>query len=190
METTLDTASLERRLAAIETRLEELEDDRAIREVLARYGYNADMGRHDAWIDLFTLDGSISYPVNKDVVDGPATPKNTLGTARPETEAYPRHTGREQLKAMISKPDGQHMNIEGRSLHIQGLNLRTTITGATAIAEAYNIMVVREGSAFELMSGSIGRWTLEKMDGRWRIKDSTRRHPGSVGFEKVLLPDT
>ena len=47
------------RLEALEARVQELEDERAIRELLARYGYTADTCKDEAFVDLYTEDGTM-----------------------------------------------------------------------------------------------------------------------------------
>jgi hypothetical protein len=48
---------LESRLLKLEARIRELEDERHIRELLARYGYNADCCRDKEYVELYTDDG-------------------------------------------------------------------------------------------------------------------------------------
>ena len=42
---------LENKILQMGARFKELEDERSIREVLSRYGYNADNGRDQAYVD-------------------------------------------------------------------------------------------------------------------------------------------
>ena len=53
------------RIAELEGRLQRVEDDRAIRELLARYGFNADMGRSEAFVSLYTDDGAIDISIDR-----------------------------------------------------------------------------------------------------------------------------
>jgi hypothetical protein len=56
----VNTDDLVARIAELERRLEVAEDDRAIRQLLARYGFNADtVGRGAAYVSLYTEDGAI-----------------------------------------------------------------------------------------------------------------------------------
>jgi SnoaL-like domain len=57
--------SLETRSAAREQRVQELEDERAIRELLARYGFNADACRDEASINRYTEDGVMNLVVGE-----------------------------------------------------------------------------------------------------------------------------
>lgn len=56
----MNTDDLVAHIAELERRLEVAEDDRAIRQLLARYGFNADtVGRGAAYVSLYTEDGAI-----------------------------------------------------------------------------------------------------------------------------------
>lgn len=169
------TKDAEARLAALEARVNHLEDDHAIRELLARYGYNADQGHSEAWVDLFTTDGAFDVAALQ-YVDGDASR---------QTDVIMRHEGRDALRDFITDPLS-HKAIEGRSLHIMDCNLRTRISGRTATAESYNLTIVREGADMLLFNASINRWTLRKVDGQWRIEECMRRRPAAPGFDRVL----
>ena len=53
------------RLAALERRVRELEDEREIRNLLGWYAYYAD-GRHDEeWVDLWTEDGVYDLSIGR-----------------------------------------------------------------------------------------------------------------------------
>jgi hypothetical protein len=88
-------STTEARLDSIESRLRYLEDQERIRECLALYGYTADLGRSQAWVDLWTADGIY------DLDDGP-------------------RKGREELTDLIAAPNGFHKSIENHCLHTVG----------------------------------------------------------------------
>ena len=48
---------MERRIQQLEARMTEAEDERAIRELLSRYGYTADVKKDKEYVDLYTEDG-------------------------------------------------------------------------------------------------------------------------------------
>ena len=52
-------AAEEKVLADLERRISELENERAIRDILTRFGYVMDFGGIDEFVDLFTPDGAI-----------------------------------------------------------------------------------------------------------------------------------
>jgi len=49
-----DNSKILARLEALEARVQELEDERAIRDLLSRYGYTADSCKDEAFVDLYT----------------------------------------------------------------------------------------------------------------------------------------
>jgi len=81
-------SALADRLDALELRVRELEDERALRDLLTLYSFGADVFRGPPWVGLFTDDGS--YDLGSQNVDG----------------AYSgRFTGPDDLrKALMSRP--------------------------------------------------------------------------------------
>jgi hypothetical protein len=71
------------RVKELEARIQKIEDDKAIRELLARYGYTADQGRGEAYVELYTDDGVL------DMVMGPNVPAagSSTGEKDDETDA-------------------------------------------------------------------------------------------------------
>ena len=59
-----DPADLEARIEALEARVLELEEDRAIRDLLARYGFTADTCQDEAFVELYTSDGRMKVAAN------------------------------------------------------------------------------------------------------------------------------
>lgn len=162
----------EDRLAALETRLRELEDDRQIRELLSRYGYFADMGMDEAYLNLYTDDGAIE--VGSVMRDG----KGYNGVVRFE--------GRDQLRKFITDP-AAHKAIQGRCMHVQGNNVRTHIKGDEATAESYSIVLYREGDETYIRSSGFNRWILRRERGAWKIKERVRKAIGGEDYDKVLI---
>jgi SnoaL-like domain len=151
-------------MAALEGRIRELEDDRAIRQLLARYGFSADMEWDEVYVDLFTDDGAIDGAI--------------VGTAG-------RLEGRADIEETINK-SRDHGWIEGRSMHVQGNNLTTHIEGENAVAESYSFAFVREEGGMQLFTCNANRWTLKKIDGAWRIRERLIRSPGTDEYLNVL----
>ena len=106
------------RIEALERRVQELEDKEAIREVLARYGFTADLGLSKDWVDVWTEDGV--YDLGP---DDKAVGSDGL------------------LYDIITNPKG-HKTIENRSQHTV-VNHFIRVDGDTAWAEAYSIVFVR-----------------------------------------------
>jgi SnoaL-like domain len=160
---TEDINDLRAKISELEGRLQQMEDDRAIRQLLARYGFHADRGMSEAYVSLYTEGGAI------DVSD----------TTRWE--------GNAELMDFITNPQG-HAGMVGRCMHVQGNNLVTHVDGDTASAEAYSIVLMREDGGYQVFTCNANRWTLEKIDGTWHIRERFIRNPGSDGFMDVF-PD-
>jgi ketosteroid isomerase-like protein len=158
---TQDTAELWAKIRELEARLQQVEEDRAIRELLARYGFNADRGRSEAYVSLYTEDGVI------------------------DTSDTRRWEGHAELMDFITDPQG-HAGMVGRCMHVQGNNLVTHIDGDTASAEAYSVVLMREEDGYQVLICNANRWTLEKANGTWQIRERFIRNPGSDGFMKAF----
>jgi hypothetical protein len=159
-------AELELTVTALKARIGELEDDRAIRDLLARYGYNADSCRDDAYIALYTDDGSI-------VLTG------AQASAAHGGKGTVSWHGKEELRSFISDPNGHHRaGYYGNYMHLQGNNLVTHIVGDEAVANSYSVVFVGEGDGVKLLSAGNNQWQLRKVDDQWLIKERRRSQVG------------
>jgi hypothetical protein len=161
-------AALEAHVAALQVRVAEAEDERLIRELLARYGYAADASRDDEWVSLWADDG---------VMDLSSTTSGYGETPR-------RHEGRAGLEAFITDPRGHHDPLKyGNRMHVQGNNFSCQIDGEEAIATSYSIVLLRKGDGVVLDSAGNNTWLMRKIDGVWRIQERRRRHIGGAGYD-------
>ena len=158
-------------IAELKARLQRLEDERDIREVIARYGHFADLGFEDAYVDLFTEDGV--YDIVTVMRKGAGYPGNI------------RFEGRAQLYDHIRDPRA-HKQFEGRSLHFQDINATVTVNGDDAIADAYSMTVLKEGDETVVRTAGMNRWTFRRVEGRWKIVEKRRRPPGDVDLFKDI----
>ena len=141
------------RIEALERRVKELEDKEAIRDVLARYGFTADLGFSKDWVDVWTEEG---------VYD--------LG---PEETA----AGSDALfHDIITNPEG-HKTIENRSQHTV-VNHFIRVDGDSAWAEAYSIVFVRGDEGYYPWTCGYNHFEFERKDGRWRLALRLRRPVG------------
>ncbi len=169
--TTQDTPTVEEQLAELRSRLAALEDEKAIRELLARYGYYADACLDDEYLDLFTEDGAM------DVSQGGAE----------DPYALLRWQGREAMAAFLTDRTAEHgTGFAGRSLHVQGNNLTVEVTGDSAVAAGYSFILHQDGTAVRLVSASVNEWRLERRHGTWRIALRRRRMLGAPDTADVL----
>ena len=156
-------------LEALRKRVKALEDEREIRYLLGRYAHHADCGHSDEWVDQWADDGIYDLVTVKH--DGAGYAGAT------------RFQGRDQLAAMIRDP-GAHKLLEGRSLHLQDVNLVIHIARDSAIAHGYSITLLRDGDAIQIRSAGFVRWSFRRVAGRWRIAEKRRRVAGdSSAFE-------
>lgn len=163
--------SMAQRLQIVERRVQELEDDREIRELLSRYGFLADSGRFPEFVALFTDDGVMNL----------VSPRVANGVARWE--------GSEALLEFISgskrRPDvADPMDLvrEGRRMHVLGANLRTYIDGDEATAEGYSLVLTKAADGRMDVDAGSNKWLLRRVDGRWHIKERVRRVMGLASF--------
>jgi hypothetical protein len=147
------------RIAKLEARIEELEDERAIRELLARYGYNADCCRDEAYVELYTDDGAIEVSAGD----------NTF-----------RCEGHEQIRGFITDPKGHSApGFYGKAMHAQGNNVVVHIRGDEATVNSYSIVLRGDGSMTpSLLTAGNNQWEMRKVDGKWLIKERRRRNLG------------
>jgi len=160
----------ERRLEELSARLRVLEDEKAIREVIADYAFFADSGQHAEWVSNFTDDGTIEL------------------VGREATGTYPdvaTWVGHEQLQEFIDDPR-VHMVIEGRCMHVTTANLRTQVDGDDAVAEAYYVVLVKEADRIVVANAGFTRILLRRVDGDWRIAKRLRHQ---IGTDVELLRD-
>jgi hypothetical protein len=158
-----DTSGIRTRLRQLSDRLDALEAEREIRVLLDRYGWHADHGEHDAWVDLFTADATMTL-----LGGAPARPD--AGTLR--------WSGAAELAAFISSD--LHRAIEGRCMHLPALELRITLDGDRATAEGCSLVVVCEDGRLVLHGAGFTRWDLRREDGRWRIHERVRTAVGAA----------
>ena len=164
--TTVD--ELEAKIKSLEARLTELEDERELRELLARYGYNADVRRDEAYVDLYTEDGVMN-----------------LGSGvRPGIR---RWEGRAGLTEFITDLTGhKHPDQYGKRMHVQGNNVVCHIKGDEAIVNSYSIVLLRKGDDVTLNSAGNNEWAMRKVNGKWLIKERKRRHIAGEDYHENL----
>jgi hypothetical protein len=160
---------LDGRLALLDGRLASLkllEDERDLRDLLARYSFTADLFRGDAWVELWTDDGIY------DLGDGNA-PGGYNG----------RFTGSRQLLELITGPG---MPPEGASQHHVHGPLRFHIDGDRATVDGYSVTFVHRESGNEVWNLGFNRWSFVRVDSIWKIAERRRREIGTNDREGVI----
>src|SRR5262249_48926604 len=124
-------AALEATAAALTARVQDLEDDRAIRDVLARYGFTADTCKDEDFVDLYTDDGRI-------MIAASAKARAMFGAGE-----WVLYEDKDGIRSFITHPKGHHSpQLYGKSMHLQGNNLVTEIQGDEAVAKGYQVAIV------------------------------------------------
>lgn len=164
---------VEERLASLERRITELEDERAVRELLTRFGYVMDFGSVDDFVDLFDPEGAMDL---------------SMGTSYGDHAVTERWEGSARLHEFLADPEGRwDKSWYGNVMHVQGNNLEITITGDRALATGYAISLISRDGGLNVIGASANRWELTKTDGRWLIKERTLRAIGHDEFAAMVL---
>jgi SnoaL-like domain len=166
-----DNNDLEIRIAKLEARVRDLEDDRAIRDLLARYAFTADNCKDDAFVNLFTEDAEVSVT---------APPRGDTDRAGKGVLTW---RGKGELQKFIGDPLNHHRpGRYGKWMHAQGNNLVTHIHGDEAVANSYSVVFLSEEGEVKLVSAGNNHWVFERIDGRWLIKERRRREIGDEHY--------
>jgi SnoaL-like protein len=168
----MTTDDVSERLEALETRLQELEDERAILQLIGRYGFNADACRDTAFLALWTDDGVM------DVAFGEPSERTEL-----------RWAGKDELGEFITDPQRHRRpGFYGRSLHIDNLNTVIHIDGDRAIVNGYSLVLRATSQSPKpvLISAGANEWVLRREDGEWLIEGRRRRDVGDHEMAGLL----
>jgi 3-phenylpropionate/cinnamic acid dioxygenase small subunit len=143
-------------LAALTARIEALEEQQAILDLLYRYGHAIDYGLEDEWVDCFTPDGAFDMRHRR---SGPSTSGRWESADR-------RLEGHEPLMRFVSAhtraPDRYHKHVV--------IEPRITLDGHEATVVSYFMFVHENDGRSEV--GAFGRYRdrlLRGADSRWRF---------------------
>lgn len=139
------------RLAALEQRVMQLEDERAILDLITRYGLAVDSGDVDATAALYALDCLID-------IDG----VNVM-------------TGREEARQTVLSPT--HQALLPNCAHVMG-PFSVRVDEDRAVATGYATVFLKVDGVSRVWRQSFGRWELERREGRWQV---TRRTSLGIG---------
>lgn len=136
------------RLAALERRLRQLEDEREIAHLIAGYGPLVDAGAADEVAALWTEDGV--YDVD---------------------EVY--LAGAPAIRKMVES-SAHHRWIDGGCAHVVGPP-RITVDGDEAVAVCHSLMVVNTDEGFTVRRATANHWQLRRTAEGWRATVRTNR---------------
>jgi len=138
-------------VAALARRVEELEDERAIREVLCRYALSVDGDNAEAMAQLYAEDCTI------------------------DIDSVAFFNGRDDAKRIVTGE--AHQSILPNCAHIMG-PFSIVIDGKSAVATGYATIFVRKSGQVGVWRQAYGRWELIKRDDRWQILKRQSRTTG------------
>jgi uncharacterized protein (TIGR02246 family) len=147
-------------LAEALRRIQRLEDEAEVRNLLSSYGLATDGGSAEATANIFAEDCHID-------IDGVAFME-----------------GRDQARGIVTSP--LHQEIMPNCAHIMG-PFHITWEGETAVATGYATVYLKEGDSVKIWRQSYGRWELVKRDGRWQVLKRTSRSTGRDDCQALLL---
>jgi hypothetical protein len=165
----------ETRLAALETRLRDLEDQVAIYQLMSAYGPLVDSGDAEATAALWIEDG---------VYDWGGGPKSAEGTPMKEGAAGAAYD-RAAIADMVRGPYHQEI-IQGGAGHVIGLP-HIVIDGDTAIATSYSRLYRRDGDNFRTWRVGANRWEFVRTAEGWRVKQRINRVLNGSAEARELL---
>jgi len=152
---------LDGRLAALEQRLQGLEDKLAIYQILACYGVSADSGSSERASRLWTHDGV--YDLHTQIMSG--------------------------QQDIIDELEGDwHQGLIHRgSAHVMGMPL-VSVEGDNAVATSQSRLYRREDDgSYKVLSCSANRWEFVRTQAGWRCKRRTsRKLDGSAQSHDIL----
>ncbi len=152
------------RLAALETRLNDLEDQIALYQLMSAYGPLVDSGDAEATAALWVEDG---------VYDWGGGPKPVSGEAAVKEGAAGAAYSQAAIADMVRGPFHQEI-IHGGAGHVIGLP-HIQLKGDTAIATSYSRLYRRDGENFRVWRVGANRWEFVRTADGWRVKNRVNR---------------
>lgn len=162
-----ETTGGEDRMQAIEARLQLLEDEVAIRRLLSSYGPAVDSGNSGAGADLYADNGIFDYSTFVD------------------DRLQEQYLDKRGIFDMLEH--GQHQTfIHEGAAHTLGPAI-IDISGDTAVATNYSVILRRIGMSITVYRMSANRWDLVRTSKGWRFtKRTTRMLDGSADARELL----
>lgn len=147
------------RLDALTSRVQALEDERAVVDVLTRYGFAVDSDDADGTGALYTEDCTIEIDGRTDI------------RSRGDVAGMVRGRGHQSLLPNCSHQMGP---------------FSVRLDGDRATATGYGTVYLHTDDGFGVRRVSAGRWELRRIDGRWQIERRWTRAIGSAEAQQLL----
>jgi hypothetical protein len=147
-------------VAALERRLQRIEDERAIERLIASYGPLVDAGAADAVAELWAVDGG--YHVENWSM-----------------------RGRVDVAAMV-RSDAHQALIRRGCCHFLGPAV-VTVSGDEAVAVCESALFVKDDKGFGVYRAGANHFRLRRIDGRWQVTERvTHALDGSAKARDLL----
>lgn len=165
--------SIESRINALEARLEQVESELAIRNIIARYGLAVDCGDISAALACHTPDALY-------IVSAPRAGRDS------EHNNEDLHLqGHAAIASMLSSD--LHQSLLPNCAHTVGpLTVEIDIAKHSARATGYSRLYHRIEGNPSLMRLAVNEWKLENVDGRWLIAYRESRLMGEEQASRLL----
>ena len=165
-------------LEELKQKLQVLEDKEEIRDLISQYSYNADLGRNDAYIQLFSEDGEFNlYSIEFDAL-----------SVVKKQKAVEKFKGHARLKELLEAAG--HQSFTNMSQHILNLALKIDIDGDKATATGYDIGTVRWQAGFNIWRCAMRKWDFRRIDGRWLIENTESIPIGDPECQRLIPADS
>ncbi|MFN8027553.1 MAG: nuclear transport factor 2 family protein [Acidimicrobiia bacterium] len=164
-----DVQALEARLAALEARVQVLDDHEAITQLLASYGPSVDSGAAEATAALWTEDGVFAV-VSSDPAQGDFT-----------------MNGRADIVGMVNGEGHQGLITNGCGHVLTAPKIRVDGDEATAWNYAFNIRWDDAADRFWIARLSANRWECARGADGWRVVHRTNINLDGAEAARALL---
>ena len=168
-------SDIEKRLAALEAKVRELEDQVALYQLMSAYGPLVDSGDAEATAALWTEDGVYDWG------GGPAPAPGTPVKEGPAGAAYSQAA----IADMVRGPYHQEI-IQGGAGHVIGLP-HLKIDGDTAVGTSSSRLYRSDGDNFRTWRVGANRWEFVRTPDGWRVKQRINRVLNGDAEARALL---
>ena len=149
------------RLAVLEARVHQLEDQLALYQIMSAYGPLVDSGDAEATAALWTEDGI--YDWGGGSAPGAGVREGPQGAAHNAAEI-----------ADMVRGEYHQAIIKGGAAHVIGLP-HVSVDGNSAVAISYSRLYRRDGDNFRVWRVGANRWEFVRTENGWRVKRRINR---------------
>jgi hypothetical protein len=156
-------SDIEKRLAVLEGRVNALEDQVALYQLMSAYGPLVDSGDAEATAALWTEDGVYDWGGGPTPAEGAPVKEGPAGAAYSQAA----------IADMVRGPYHQEIINTGAG-HVIGLP-HLKVDGDTAVGTSYSRLYRRDGDNFRTWRVGANRWEFVRTPDGWRVKQRINR---------------